>query len=109
MKNADGFSVRCLCEGLTDNVLEIFKMPWLPFFQEIKVVFVVLKNKFDTELHISLSTFHDIKDISKSKFRLDHPKFSNVSACMRNFRSESGPKCVDVRKSTAEVLDCKLT
>ena len=81
-ENFDGLRVRNFSEGTFDEFLKVFNVSWFSFFEELKIVLVVLEKEFDTELNISFGTFHDIEDISEGKLRLDHPELGDVSAGM---------------------------
>jgi hypothetical protein len=78
------------------------------FLEELKIIFVVLKDKSNAKLDIGFSAFHDVKDISKSKLWLDHPKFSHMPASVRNFSPECRSECVNVGESACIVFNCKL-
>jgi hypothetical protein len=77
--------------------------------EELEIFFVVLEDISDAELNVSLSAFHGVELISKSKFRLNHPKLGHVPACMRHLSSEGRPKGIDVGKRAAKVLYCQLS
>jgi len=104
-KNLNSFSIGSPCERPLDKFFKILNMPFFGFLEKLEIFFAVLQNKPNTELNICFSTFHHIKDISKCKFRLNHPKLSNMSASVRHLSSECRTKCINIGKSTRKVLD----
>jgi len=71
-------------------------MAFLSFLEKLKIISIVLKNEAYAKLNIGLSTFHNVKDISKCKLRLYHPKLSHMPTSMRDLSSKGRPEIINI-------------
>jgi hypothetical protein len=109
LEDRNGFSIGSFSERCVDQIFQILDMSRFPLVQELKILFVVFENVADTELDVGFSTLHIIVEVREGQLRLNHPKFSNVPAGVRNFSSEGRAESVDIAQRAAKVFNSKLS
>jgi len=109
LQDFHGFRVRNAGKGRSHHALEAFNEALVhKAVKELEVGFAVGEGVFDHVPGKAFAQFHEVLQVGKGHFRLDHPELGGVARRIGIFGAEGGAECVHAPKAHGKGLGLKL-
>src|SRR5690606_7558669 len=109
-EDANCFVVGNPLETIVDDVAEsLNQVLVVPLVEKFEILRAFIKRGAEEMLDVLFGKLHVAFEIAKGHFRLDHPKFREVTRRKRIFRAERRPERVDVGERARVCLAAELS